>query len=131
MNGQANVSAAMTLEINYDPNLSFVALKVYDDSGASPVLLTTLPMPNVFETVYRAKYTPSVVGTYLFYKAVYTDGAYATRDDNYSPNSESIQVVDSTSMDIALILKYVYQIMMTGAMNVQIEDNNLSVEIDC
>lgn len=129
MQGQANVDALIGIEINFDHGL-FVGMKVFFDDGSGPVQQGgVLPMANLLDTLYVASFTPAVVGVYYFYKQVYTDDTYTTVDTDYSENSESIQVIDSPSEDIALILRLIYQIIMLGGVNVQVSDNQVNVEV--
>lgn len=94
MNGMANVGQALSVEVNYAPTL-FVGMTIFDDSGVSPVQLgAILPMLNVISALYRAKYTLPYVGTFIFRKAVYTDGTFTALDPNYSESSESVQGVN-------------------------------------
>jgi hypothetical protein len=98
MSGSIFLNTPVTIEVNYESGL-YVGLIIYDDSGLTPVQLLpvgningVMPMLNVTDTLYRAKYTPLSVGTLLFRKAVYTDGTYTTLHPDYSRASEALQV---------------------------------------
>lgn len=85
---------SISLEVTYDSAVLFVAAKIFDDSGVSPVLVATLAMDSFFGNSYRAKFTPVAGKTYVANKAVYTDGTFVTMDNNYSQGSDSFQAVD-------------------------------------
>lgn len=85
---------SLSFEVTYDLSSLFVGLAVYDDSGVSPVLVSLIPMLNWYGNSYRAKFTPSAGKSYLFNKAVYTDGTYTVINTNYSQGSESIHADD-------------------------------------
>lgn len=96
----ALINTPLSLEVNYDSGL-FVGLTIYDDSGLAPVQVLpvgningVMPMLNVVDTLYRAKLTPTSSGTFIFRKAVYTDGTYTVLSPDYSRSSESAQVVN-------------------------------------
>lgn len=80
----------LSFEVTYDvPGLN-VAMSVYDDSGASPVLLLSpFAMALVHGSTYRGKFTPVAGKNYIIIKAVYTDGTFAELDPDYSQGSES------------------------------------------
>ena len=82
-----------TLEVTYEPGLSFVAMKVYDVTG-TPALVATVPMVELVNGTYLASFTPASGKTYAVSKAVYTDGTYTTLDGEHSPGSETLQAVD-------------------------------------
>lgn len=91
--GIALVNQSISIEVNFDPGLS-VGLTIFDDSGASPVQVGSIvPMLNVIDTLYRAKFTPAQAKSFIFRKAVYTDGTFTVLSD-YSRSSEAVQVVD-------------------------------------
>lgn len=97
----------LSFEVTYDSPSLFVAMKVFDDSGASPSLLTTLPMTVFVGNSYRAKYTPAGGKTYLVHKAVYTDGTYTTLDSDYSAGTESFRADDIAGIVLnAMIADY-------------------------
>lgn len=64
---------------------AYVAMSIYDDSGASPVL-TQGPalMANVVSNIYRGKFTPTAGKTYVAVMAVYTDGTFTTIDTAFT-----------------------------------------------
>ena len=104
MNGMAALNQALSIEVNYDPGL-FVGVTIFDDSGAAPAQLFpvgnvngVMPMLNVIDTLYRLKFTPTAVKSYIFRKAVYTDNTYTTLAADYSRASESVQVVDVAAL---------------------------------
>src|SRR5271166_4586886 len=81
----------LSFEVTFDvPGLP-VAMSVYDDSGASPVLVSgPIAMANVVNATYRGKFTGLAGKNYIVFKAVYTDGTFATLSSNYAQGSESI-----------------------------------------
>lgn len=86
----APLGVACSFEVTFDSSSLYVAMSVYDDSGASPVLVTKTPMTNVVGNTYRGKFSPPATKPYIIFKAVYTDGTYTTLSPNYSQGSESI-----------------------------------------
>lgn len=83
---------ALPFEITaYDQVSSLTpALKVYEVTSGSPVLVSTLPMTHVINGTYWANFTPGEGKSYVANTAFYTDpGTYATPDTRYSPGSES------------------------------------------
>lgn len=82
--------------VTYDSPSLFVQAEIFDDSGASPVLLDTVVMENFAGNSYRASYTPLAEMSIVINKAVFTDGTYTVRDDQYYESDQSLQVVDFT-----------------------------------
>lgn len=100
--GLSWVPAAVVMPFSYgtyDLNASlFVAMKVYDTSGASPSLVGTFGMDHVVNGTYVGKFTPVEGKSYLINKMVYTDGTYSTPDSaNYSPDEETLYAHTVTS----------------------------------
>lgn len=81
----------LTFEVTFDlPNLN-VAMSVYDTSGGSATLVSgPAAMLDVVGNTYYGKFLPTQGHTYVIYKAVYTDGTFATADPNYAAGTESI-----------------------------------------
>lgn len=94
----------LSFEVTYDSPSLFVGMAVFDDSGASPSLVSLIPMDNFYGNTYRAKFTPSAGKSYLFNKSVYTDGSYDTIDSDYSQGSESIRSEDIASIVLDALL---------------------------
>lgn len=87
----APANVVCSFEVTYDSPSLHVGMSVYDDSGASPVLVSgPSVMAHVGNNTYRAKYTPDLDKLYVIIKAVYTDSGLTTLDDNYAQGSESI-----------------------------------------
>lgn len=87
------------IEVSFDPGLLFVAMKVRDVTAGYPGTLVGSAVPMVeFDTgSYGASFTGTAGKNYVLSKAVYTDGTYATRDPNYSPGSDSVQVIPQST----------------------------------
>jgi len=82
---------ALSFEVTFDSPSLHVAMSVYDTSGSSPVLVQgPTAMTNVVGNTYYGKFTPPATNPYLIFKAVYTDGTFATLSPFYSQGSESI-----------------------------------------
>lgn len=81
----------LSFEVTFDsPDLD-VAMTVYDDTGADPVLLLSpFAMVLVYGNTYRAKFTPANGKSYIVIKGVYTNDAFEDLDPNYSQGSESL-----------------------------------------
>ena len=104
MNGVAQLGLPITIEVNYDSGLS-VGMTVLDDSGIAPAQVgAIIAMTPVTDTLYRAKFTPAAAKSYIFRKAVYTDGTFATLAPDYPRASESIQVLDFSSFLAPIII---------------------------
>lgn len=87
----APAGVVLSCEVTFDRNNLPVAMSVYDDSGANPVLLLSpFAMALVAGNTYRGKFTGDPGKNYIVIKAVYTDDTFLTLDDNYSQGSESI-----------------------------------------
>lgn len=89
------VGQQFSFEVTFDlPGLP-VAYKIFDDSGASPVLIVgPAAMLNFEGPSYRGRFTAPLAKNYLIKKAVYTDGTFAAKDPNYAESSEAVQAVD-------------------------------------
>lgn len=75
----------------FDSPSLFVALSVYDDSGASPVLAQApAAMAVVVGNVYRGKYTAAPGKSYIVVMAVYTSGAFTTLDPAYAQQAVGV-----------------------------------------
>lgn len=106
-----------------DPGLT-PAIKVYDDSGVSPVLVATVAMSNWYGNSYRAKFTGVDNKLYVVSKAVYTDApTYSVIDNNYAQGSESFLTIPSEAASIAQLLALIYQFLRQVAIRVKITDN--------
>ncbi len=98
--------AEVSIEVTYEPGLAFVAAKIFDDSGVAPVLVVALPMVNVVNSTYRAKFTPTAGKTYVVNKAVYTSGAFTVVNDDYGQGSDAFQCVappESSELSMAFL----------------------------
>jgi hypothetical protein len=85
----------LSFEITLDAPSLFVAMKVYDDSGGSPILVQgPSAMANVLGNTYRGKFTATADKSYLILKAVYTDGTFTTLHPDYSQGTETIYAKD-------------------------------------
>jgi hypothetical protein len=81
---------ALSFEASFLPGLN-VGMTVYNDSGASPVLVQgPTAMLNVVGGMYRGKFTGSLGQSYLIFTAVYTDDTLETLDTGYYSGSESV-----------------------------------------
>lgn len=88
----AGIPSSLTAVFN-NPNPLFVAMSVYDDTGASPVLLLSpFAMTQVRSNVYRAKFTPASGKLYIAFMAVYTDATFATLDSAFSAVEQAVSV---------------------------------------
>jgi len=73
-------------------NPNFVAMSVYDDTGATPVLLLSpVKMNNVHNSVFSQKFTPANGKLYVVFMAVYTDGTFGTLDGAFNPQSATVE----------------------------------------
>lgn len=82
----------LSFEVSFpSPGLP-VAMKVYDTTTGSPSLVfgptAMVNLPSC--GTYFGKFTPSDGHSYVVTKCVYTDGTFATLNDNYGQGSESI-----------------------------------------
>lgn len=85
----------LPFEVTYDDPALFVAMKVYDMTSGSPVLVAgPLAMSNIVGNTYAGKFMPLDDKPYLIHKAVYTDGTYTTLDPDHSQASETIIGID-------------------------------------
>ncbi len=62
-----------------------VAAKIYDMSTGTAVLVTTETLDHVINGTYVTNYVFNDSKPYLVNIMVYTDGTYATPDENYAP----------------------------------------------
>lgn len=124
--------------VTYDSPSLFVRAEIYDDSGVSPVLLATVPMASFAGNSYKASYTPLAVMPLLIQMAVFTDGTYTTRDDQYYETDRSLQVVDFTftptinvavadSSEALILLEEIDDTLLLVA----IEDETLMLLMEC
>lgn len=87
----APAGVQLSCEVTFDEDDLHVAMSVYDDTGAEPVLLLSpFAMTLVAGNTYRGKFTGLDGKNYIVIKAVYTDNSFTEFDDNYSQGSESI-----------------------------------------
>ena len=74
----------------------FPAMKVYDLSSGTAVLVATVGMTHVFNGTYWGTYTFPVSSSgknFLIQKSVYTDNTYTVLNSlGYSPGSEIVEV---------------------------------------
>lgn len=74
---------------------AFVAMSVYDDTGASPSLVSgPALMTPVVGQGYRSKFTPTGGKLYLIFMAVYTNGGFGTLDPAFA-ELQQIQAVQA------------------------------------
>jgi hypothetical protein len=77
-----------------NPTPSRVALSVYDDTGATPVLLLSpVAMNQVNDNVYSGKFTPENGKQYVVFMAVYTDATFVTLDNSFKTAEQSVSVI--------------------------------------
>lgn len=95
----ANIS--LPFEVSYVPGLD-VALKVYDTTSGSPILISTKAMAHVFNGTYLGFYTFASNKTYLINISVYTDETFAdnTVDTNYPPSSATYTTMPSETPSV-------------------------------
>lgn len=72
----------------------FIRANIYDTSGVSPSLESTVNLTLIDNGTYWAKYTFTAAKTYLVQKLVYTDGTYSTVDQTYAQDNDDVQCVD-------------------------------------
>lgn len=105
----------LSCEITFDSPSLHVGMTVYDDTGASPVLLlSTFAMLLVAGNTYRGKFTGVAGKNYIVIKAVYTDGTFSTLSPDYSQGSESVVAQNLTAAS-------------TGCAVVGVVDNNQAI----
>lgn len=81
----------LTFEVTFDSPSLNVAMSVFDTTAGSPVLVQgPTAMTNLVSNTYFGKFTGTVDHTYVIFKAVYTDGTFATLNTDYAAGSESI-----------------------------------------
>lgn len=111
-------NVALPFEVTFEPGL-FVAMKVFKVIAGVPTLEDTIPMDDVIGGTYVGFYTLEEGESYLFHKAVYTDGTYTTLNTNFVAGSETI-TADSpleatlTALDIELIADAVWNELLSG-----------------
>lgn len=94
----APAGVPLTFEVTYDSPTLFVGMSVYDDSGASPVLVQGPTAMNlVVGNTYRAKFIGDANKSYVIVKRVYITSGMTTVDTNYSAGSESIYCENASS----------------------------------
>jgi hypothetical protein len=81
----------------------FVRANIYDTSGGSPSLASTVNLALIDNGTYWGKYTFTAGKTYLVQKLVYTDGTYTTVDQTFAQDNDDVQCVDLKTADIAAI----------------------------
>lgn len=87
----APAGVPLSFEVTFDSPGLPVAMSVYDDTGANPVLLLSpFAMAPVVGNTYRGKFTAQAAKSYIVLKAVYTDGTFTVLDPNYIQGSESV-----------------------------------------
>ena len=67
----------------------FIGMTVFDVTSGVPVQVNPvpIPMPHAFQGTYIGYFTPDPSKSYVVHKMVYTDGTFATVNNNYSPGS--------------------------------------------
>lgn len=87
----APAGVPLSFEVTFDRSDLHVGMSVYDDSGASPVLLLSpFAMAWVAGYTYRGKFTAENGKSYIIIKAVYTTSDLNVLSPDYSQGSESI-----------------------------------------
>lgn len=87
----AGIPTSFTAVFN-NPTPAFVAMSVYDNSGANPVLLLSpVQMGHVNDNVYAGKTTLSP-GNYVVFMAVYTDATFVTLDPSFKTAEQALSV---------------------------------------
>lgn len=125
------VAGQISIEVSYDPLLLFVAMKVFDVTAGLPGSIVGAAIPMVeFDTGnYAARFTGVAGKLYAISKAVYTDGTYATRDSNYAPGSDALQVISSlggSGLTIGDILP-----LLSSDLIAEVDDyNEIEAEVD-
>jgi hypothetical protein len=119
----------------YDESVGlFVAMKVYDVTGA-PSLVATTPMVHLVNGTYFAAFTPAANHIYVVNKTVYTDGTFSTPLSTYSPGSESFQA-STFEADIAAVRATQNPVgglnldIVTPQVNAEFEVPQFSLEIE-
>lgn len=86
----------LSFEVTFDSGVLNVAMSVYDTTAGSAVLVSgPAAMTNLAGTnSYYGKFTAADGHSYVIFKAVYTDGTFATLDSNYAAGTESIIAED-------------------------------------
>jgi hypothetical protein len=80
-----------------NPDLA-VGMSVYDNSGASPVLiLGPVRMVPFVGNAYEAKFTPQNGKTYLVFIAIYTDLTFTTLQAGYDQQVESVTAMTANN----------------------------------
>lgn len=102
------VNLSHSFETTFDTSGLFVAMRVFDDSGGSPVQVgAPIPMAVYYGSSYRGKFTPTEEKSYVVHKAVYTDGTYATLHPDYGQSSDAFRAVDFAGILLdAMIASY-------------------------
>lgn len=72
----------------------FIRANIYDLSGGSPVLDSTVNLLQINNGVYAGKHTFTAGKPYLVQKLVYTDGTYTVVDQTYAQSTDDVQCVD-------------------------------------
>lgn len=89
----------ISFEVTFDSPTLPVAMSVYDDSGASPALVSgPTAMSLVVGNTFRGKFTGAAGKPYVIFKAVYTDGTFTSLDSDYSAGTETIIAEDIVTL---------------------------------
>jgi hypothetical protein len=74
-------------------NPARVAMSLYDDSGASPSLISgPLLMTPVVGNAYRSKVTFANGKTYIAFMGVYTDGTFTVLDPSFTDQEQAFSI---------------------------------------
>lgn len=85
-------------EVTYDAPGLAVAMTILDLTPSLPVVVSgPSAMDNPIGNTYFGKFTPQIGKSYLVFKAVYTDGSFATLDSDHSHSSETIYAEKSSA----------------------------------
>lgn len=79
----------------------FVRSKIYDLSGVSPSLESSVNLTLIDNGVYRSKYTYTAGKPYLVQTLVYTDGTYTLVDTTYAQSVDEVQCIDLKTANLS------------------------------
>jgi len=88
-----NAGQKFSFGVTFDSPDLFVAAKIYDNSGASPVLLATVPMLNFYGNSYQGSFTQVTPTTLLIQYSCYTDDTYTAINNNEPQGDREEQIV--------------------------------------
>lgn len=106
----------LPFEVTFDSVSLSVAMKVYDVTGITPVLVDTISMEHLDGGTYHGTFTAEPGKSYVVRKSVYTDGSFSVLEEGYSPGTESFVSFDEdaeltvTPTDVAAIAEAVWEL---------------------